>query len=76
MMHGTRLRPCSWLLVGLLALAGPALAADGDAKATADDKCTAQCDEESDKCMLQAVKDATKQRGCDNSYEECLRKCG
>ncbi len=63
------------------ALAGAALAswtalavADG-AKPQADDKCVAQCDEQSDKCMLAAGKDSQKQRACDSDYDECLRKC-
>ena len=76
MIFATRLRPGCWLLAGLLALAGPALAVAADAKTTADDKCISQCDEESDKCMVQAGKDTSKQRACDSSYEECLRKCG
>ena len=63
------------------ALAGAALAtwtalavADG-ARPQADDKCVAQCDEQSDKCMLDAGKDSQKQRSCDSAYDDCLRKC-
>lgn len=40
-----------------------------------DDKCDAKCDEDSDKCMTQAGKDAGKQRQCDVAYDDCLRKC-
>ena len=76
MMLGSRLRPACWLLAGLLSIAAPAVGLAEDAKTTADDKCVSQCDEESDKCMQQAGKDASKQRACDSSYEECLRKCG
>jgi hypothetical protein len=75
MMLGTRARPGSLLLAAMLALAGPAVAHAGDAKTTADDKCVAQCDEESDKCMHDAAKDASKQKQCDSAYDECLRKC-
>ena len=63
-------------LGGLIALglAVPAVWA-ADARPNADDKCVAQCDEQSDKCMLDAGKDSSKQRQCDASYDECLRKC-
>jgi hypothetical protein len=44
-------------------------------RAMTDDKCDAKCDEESDKCMTQAGHDASKQRLCDASYDDCLRKC-
>ena len=63
------------LLVAVLALGGPAAALADDAKTTADDKCVAQCDEQSDQCMQSAGKDSTKQRQCDAAYDECLRKC-
>lgn len=76
MIVGSRLSTASWLLAGLLAFAGPAVALAEDAKTTSDDKCVTQCDEESDKCMQQAGKDTSKQRACDSGYEECLRKCG
>jgi hypothetical protein len=51
-----------------------ALATDG--RTLADDKCVSQCDEQSDKCMQSAGTDQSKQRQCDQTYEECLRKCG
>lgn len=75
MMLGTRVRPLALLLVALLACGGPAVALAADSKTTADDKCTAQCDEASDRCMQQAGKDTSKQKQCDSSYDECLRKC-
>ncbi|HXQ32328.1 MAG TPA: hypothetical protein VN790_10230 [Steroidobacteraceae bacterium] len=65
--------------LGLLALAmalGSIAALAGDARTLSDDKCVAQCDEQSDKCMIDAAKDASKQRQCDSTYDECLRKCG
>jgi len=78
--------------IGLLAattLAGNAWAGDGPAnnrtpstmsvapiRTLADDKCVAQCDADSDKCMLTAGKDSSKQRDCDNTYTACLAKCG
>lgn len=70
------------LLLTAMAASGSAFA-DGGAlmsKATggrtlADDKCVAQCDKESDACMLAAGKDSSKQRDCDSTYDACLRKC-
>jgi hypothetical protein len=47
-----------------------------DERPQADDQCVAKCDEGSDKCMVDAGKDASKQRACDAAYDECLRKCG
>jgi hypothetical protein len=65
-----------WALGGLLALGLPALSVwAAEAKPNADDKCVAQCDEQSDKCMLDAGHDNSKQRQCDTAYDECLRKC-
>jgi hypothetical protein len=58
-------------LVSLTSLATPLVA-----RAASDDKCVAQCDEESDRCNAQAGKDASKARQCDSTYDECLRKCG
>jgi len=52
-----------------------ALALPGVGHAT-DEKCAAQCDEETDRCMMAAGKDASKQRQCDTQMDECLRKCG
>ena len=75
MMLGTRVRPLALLLVAALACGGPAVAVAGDSKPTAEDKCTAQCDEESDRCMQAAGTDGAKQKQCDSSYDECLRKC-
>jgi hypothetical protein len=75
MMQGTRVRSLALLLVVALACGGPAVAVAGDSKTTADDKCTAQCDEDSDRCMQTAGKDSSKQKQCDSSYDECLRKC-
>ena len=74
MMLGTRVRPLTLLLVALLA-GGGSVAVAADSKTTADDKCTAQCDEDSDRCMQQAGKDGSKQKQCDSAYDECLRKC-
>jgi len=75
--------------VATLALAGTALGADAPAanrtpatmsvapiRSLADDKCVAQCDADSDKCMQSAGKDSAKQRECDNAYTACLGKCG
>ncbi len=68
------------LLVGAVAVSGVVLAGDGalpgDGRALSDDKCVAQCDQESDKCMLSAGKDSGKQKECDATYDACLRKCG
>jgi hypothetical protein len=75
MMLGTRVRPLALLLVAALACGGTAVAVAGDSKPTVEDKCTAQCDEESDRCMQSAGKDSAKQKQCDSTYDECLRKC-
>lgn len=75
MMLGTRVRRCALLLVAALACGGPAVSTAADSKATSDDKCTAQCDEDSDRCMQAAGKDGSKQKQCDSSYDECLRRC-
>jgi hypothetical protein len=75
MMLGTRVRPAALWLVAVLAWGGAGLALAADSKTTADDKCTAQCDEESDRCMQSAGKDSSKQKQCDSAYDECLRKC-
>jgi hypothetical protein len=75
MLFAARIRPGVLLLAAALAWGAPLVARAGDAKTTADDKCVAQCDEESDKCMLGAGKDTSKQKQCDSSYDECLRKC-
>ncbi len=66
-----------------LAASGAALAGDGvpimsvagGGRTLADDKCVAQCDKESDACMLASGKDSAKQRDCDSTYDACLRKC-
>ena len=66
-----------------IAASGAVLAGDGSAvmsvasggRTLADDKCVAQCDKESDACMLSAGKDSQKQRDCDSTYDTCLRKC-
>ena len=66
-----------WAIAGLMALGlGATAVLAADARPNADDKCVAQCDEQSDKCMIDAGKDSSKQRQCDASYDECLRKCG
>ncbi|HXQ64219.1 MAG TPA: hypothetical protein VN787_05150 [Steroidobacteraceae bacterium] len=65
--------------LGLLVLAlmsGSMGTLAGEVRTLSDDKCVAQCDEQSDKCMIDAAKDASKQRQCDATYDECLRKCG
>jgi len=64
-----------WAAVGLALGAWTAVALAGDARPQSDDKCVAHCDEQTDKCMLDAGKDAQKQRACDTAYDECLRKC-
>ncbi len=73
MTPGNRARLTAALLAAALACGASAIAADP--KTTADDKCTAQCDEESDRCMQSAGKDSSKQKQCDSTYDECLRKC-
>jgi len=70
MKFGVRPRPSALLLAFAFALSLP-----GVGHAT-DEKCAAQCDEESDRCMMAAGKDAAKQRQCDAAVDECLRKCG
>jgi hypothetical protein len=75
MTLATRARPLALLLVALLAWGGSAVALAADSKTTADDKCTSDCDEASDRCMQAAGKDGSKQKQCDASYDECLRKC-
>jgi hypothetical protein len=75
MMPGTRARAFALLLVAVLASGGAGVALAADSKTTADDKCMAQCDEDSDRCMLAAGKDSAKQKQCDSSYDDCLRKC-
>ena len=73
------------ILAAMAALggSGAALGADkppmtpvNSGRALSDDKCVAQCDQESDKCMLGAGKDTAKQRECDATYATCLTKCG
>lgn len=65
----------SFVVAAMLGVwASAAMAADERPKA--DDQCVAKCDEQSDKCMVQAGKDGSKQRACDTAYDECLRKCG
>jgi len=67
-------------LVAAVAVSGAVLAGDGkppgDGRALSDDKCVAQCDEASDKCMVSAGHDTSKQKECDATYDSCLRKCG
>jgi hypothetical protein len=68
------------LMVAAVAVSGGVAASDGraaggDVRALADDKCVAQCDEDSDKCMISAGQDVHKQKECDITYEACLRKC-
>ena len=82
MRFGQRLR-LGMLVFVALGLAGIAHAGDGapnmsvgsGGRTLADDKCVAQCDKESDACMLASGKDAGKQRECDSTYDACLRKC-
>ena len=75
MMSATRFRSGALLLAVALAWGGPTAAVAADARPNADDKCVAQCDEESDKCMQSAGRDGSKQKQCDATYDECLRKC-
>lgn len=58
----------------VLGLWGSVAVAQDEPKA--DDQCVAKCDEESDKCMTEAGGNGSKQRACDQAYDECLRKCG
>lgn len=82
MRFGQRLT-LGMLVFVALAASGTALAGDGTptmsvaggGRTLADDKCVAQCDKESDACMLSSGKDAAKQRECDSTYDACLRKC-
>jgi hypothetical protein len=74
MMPAVRARLVGLLLVTLLA-GGHGVVLAADSKPTADDKCTTQCDDESDRCMQAAGKDSSKQKQCDSAYDECLRKC-
>jgi hypothetical protein len=55
-------------------VSGATVATDG--RTLTDDKCVSTCDEESDKCMLSSGHDQNKQKQCDSTYEECLKKCG
>jgi hypothetical protein len=68
------------LFIGAVALSGAVLAGDvrtpNDGRALSDDKCVAQCDTDSDKCMVSAGKDSSKAKECDVTYDACLRKCG
>ncbi len=75
MKPAIRIRPLALVLAAALACGGPSAALAADSKTTSDDKCTAQCDEESDRCMQAAGKDSAKQKQCDQTYDECLRKC-
>ena len=68
------------LMAAAVALSGAVAASDGraaggDIRTLTDDKCVAQCDEDSDKCMISAGQDTHKQKDCDITYEACLRKC-
>jgi len=64
-----------WVVAGLAVGAWTAAAAADGARPHSDDKCVAHCDEQTDKCMVDAGKDSQKQRACDSAYDECLRKC-
>ena len=68
------------MFVAAVAASGAVLGADGrapgDGRSLSDDKCVAQCDQESDKCMISAGKDGAKQKACDATYDACLRSCG
>jgi hypothetical protein len=66
----------AWAVAAMALGAWSAAAWADGARPQSDDKCVAHCDEQSDKCMLDAGKDAQKQRACDSAYDECLRKCG
>jgi hypothetical protein len=68
------------LVVAAVAVSGGVAASDGraaggDVRTLTDDKCVAQCDEDSDKCMIASGQDTHKQKECDITYEACLRKC-
>jgi hypothetical protein len=63
------------LMFCLSTLAATATWAD-EAKPRRDEACTAQCDDQSDKCMNAAGRDKDKQKTCDSQYEDCLKKCG
>ena len=51
------------------------VAAGTDAQPTSDERCVAQCDDKSDKCMQDAGGDEKKQKACDDDYEDCLSSC-
>lgn len=77
MTLGKRVRAgsASLAVAAVLGLWGAAALA-ADERPRADDKCVAQCDEESDKCMSEANSNSGKEKACDAAYDECLRKCG
>jgi hypothetical protein len=68
MKIGVRLRTSALLCAFALSLPGIGYAAD--------EKCSAQCDEETDRCMQAAGKDTQKQHQCDAQNDDCMRKCG
>ncbi len=73
-----RKRVAGWqglVAAAVLGVSG-ATAYAADERPHADDQCVAKCDQESDKCMTDAGNNGTKQRACDQAYDECLRKCG
>jgi len=61
------------VVLGVLLAAS--LPARADDRPLGDDQCSAQCDEESDKCNVTAGKDKDKRASCDRDYETCLQKC-
>ena len=67
------------LCAGFLTLPVARAGDDGSRGAGAgapDEKCVARCDEETDTCMSGAGKDKQKKEACDDSYTDCLQKCG
>lgn len=75
MRNSTTMGALALGLAYALGVASPSWAADESTRA-GDDKCVQRCDEESDKCMLDAGKDQKKRQSCDANYSECLQKCG
>lgn len=63
------------LVAALLLVLAASVAAGGDAQPTSDERCVAQCDDKSDKCMQETNGDEKKQRECDDQYEQCLARC-
>ena len=62
-------------MLGVLLAGSVAVARAAEDRPLGDDQCSAQCDEASDKCNVQAGKDKDKRNTCDKEYDSCLAKC-